>query len=72
MTEYPVIKLVHHDLVSFKDDRIESMYSYDLRNGVDTTARQKVIFGYNALGKVCRIRDKTSLSRSICLILCME
>lgn len=65
MTEYPATKLIHHDLVSLKDNRIESMYSYDLRNGVDTTARQKVIFEYNALGKVSRIRDESSLSRII-------
>ncbi len=65
ITEYPVTKLIHHDLITLKDNRIERMYSYDLRNGVDTTARQKVIFEYNSVGKVSRIRDETSLTRII-------
>ncbi len=65
VTEYPATKLIHHDLITLKDNRIERMYSYDLRNGTDTTARQKVIFEYNALGKVSRIRDETNLTRII-------
>lgn len=65
VTEYPATKLIHHDLVTLKDNRMAKMYSYDLRNGVDTTARQLVFFEYNSLGKVTRIRDETSLSRII-------
>lgn len=65
VTEYPATKLIHHDLISLKDNRIAKMYSYDLRNGVDTTARQLVFFEYNSLGKVLRIRDETSLNRII-------
>lgn len=65
VTEYPATKLIHHDLVSLKDNRIERMYSYDLRNGIDTAARQLVFFEYNSLGKVSRIRDESSLTRII-------
>lgn len=65
VTEYPSTKLIHHDLITLKDNRIERMYSYDLRNGTDTTARQKVVFEYNSLSNVSRIRDESASNRII-------
>lgn len=65
VTEYPATKLIHHDLITLKDNRIERMYSYDLRNGTDTTARQRVVFQYNALGSVSAIRDESASNRII-------
>ncbi len=65
ITETPATNLIHHDLISLKNNRIDKIYSYDLRNGVDTTARQRIFFEYNELGRVSRIRDESNLSRII-------
>ncbi len=65
VTEYPATNLIHHDLISIKNNRIEKIYSYDLRNGVDTTARQRIFYEFDALGKISRIRDESNLSRII-------
>ncbi len=65
ITEYPATNLIHHDLISIKNNRIEKVYSYDLKNGVDTTARQRIIYVIDALGKLSQIRDESNLTRII-------
>lgn len=65
VTEYPATNLIHHDLISIKNNRIEKIYSYDLRNGADTTARQKIFYEFDALSKISQIRDESNLSRII-------
>jgi hypothetical protein len=52
ITEYPATNLIHHDLISIKNNRIEKVYSYDLKNGIDTIARQRIIYVIDALGKL--------------------
>lgn len=63
VTEYPATNLIHHDLITLKDNRIERIYSYDLRNLKDTSGRIKIIYEYNALGKVSAFRDETNLAK---------
>jgi hypothetical protein len=65
ITEYPATNLIHHDLISIKNNRIEKVYSYDLKNGIDTIARQRIIYVIDALGKLSQIRDESNLTRII-------
>jgi hypothetical protein len=63
ITQYPATNLIHHDLISLKDNRIEFIYSYDLKNAKDTSGRIKIIYEYNALGKVSAFRDETNIAK---------
>ena len=65
ITEYPATNIIHHDLISIKNNRIEKIYSYDLKNGLDTTARQRIIYVIDAMGKISQIRDESNLTRII-------
>jgi hypothetical protein len=63
ITEYPATGVIHHDLITLKDNRIEMMYSYDLKNLKDTSGRIKIIYEYNTLGKVSAFRDESNPSK---------
>ncbi len=63
VTEFSITKVIHHDLITLKDNRIERIYSYDLRNGTDTSGRIKIIYEYNSSGKVKAFRDESNSSK---------
>ncbi|WP_435355330.1 hypothetical protein [Emticicia sp. SJ17W-69] len=63
ITTYPATNLIHHDLVRLKDNRIEMMYSYDLKNAKDTSGRIKIFYEYNTLGKLLAFRDESNTSK---------
>ena len=63
VTEFPVTKVIHHDIIWLKDNRIERVYSYDLKNLVDTSGRIKIVFEYNSSGKISVFRDETNLTK---------
>ncbi|CAH0995268.1 hypothetical protein EMA8858_01388 [Emticicia aquatica] len=65
VTEYPVTSIIHHDLIFLKNNRIEKIYSYDLKNLKDTSARQRIYYEYNSLGNVSIIRDESNINRII-------
>lgn len=60
VTVYPVTNLIHHDLIRLKDNRMEMMYSYDLKNAKDTSGRIRIFYEYNSSGKVSAFRDETN------------
>ncbi len=63
VTDYPATGITHYDLITLKDNRIERVVSYDVKNIKDTTARQRIVYEYNTLGKITKIRDESNLSR---------
>jgi hypothetical protein len=63
VTYYPTSNLIHHDLITLKDGRIEKMYSYDLRNAKDSANRLRIAFEYNAMAKLTALRDETNPNR---------
>ncbi len=63
VTEFSSTKVIHHDLIALKDNRIERIYSYDLRNGTDTSGRIKIVYEYNSLGKISAFRDESNLTK---------
>lgn len=65
VTDYPGSSLTHHDLFGMNVNRLEKIYSYDLRNRTDTINRQRIFFEYNALNKVTAIRDESVSTRII-------
>lgn len=64
VTFYPVSNTIHHDLITLKEGRIERLYSYDLRNKVDTASRLVIVFEYNSTGNLLAFRDITSSTRT--------
>lgn len=65
VTEYPGSSLAHHDLITLKQNRIEKVYSYDLRNLKDTVNRQRIFYEYDSFNKVTAIRDESVTNRFI-------
>lgn len=65
VTDYPGASLAHHDLFGMNGNRLDKIYSYDLRNRTDTINRQRIFFEYNAQNKITAIRDESISTRII-------
>lgn len=63
ITEYPATNLIHYDLITVKDNRIELINSYDVKNSKDTSGRIKIFYEYNSLGKVSAFRDESNINK---------
>ena len=62
VTEYPA-NVIHHDLITLKDNRVAMVYSYDFKNTKDTSGRSKIVYEYNPLGKIIAFRDESNLNK---------
>ncbi len=63
VTEYPATNLIHHDIITLNGKQIVKVYSYDLKNKIDTAGRNIIIYLYNNVGKVLTFKDESIIGR---------